>query len=261
MRNDSVILRAEKIEKNFGNLKILKGIDLEVQRGRVLVAIGPSGSGKSTLLRCLCGLEPLNGGRLYLDEQLVSSSRGHSYFRWLNKTHHLNRLRGEVGMIFQQFNLFPHMTVLQNVMIAPIKVRRLPIDQAEELAKEIICQVGLREKLNVFPAKLSGGQQQRVAVARALAMQPRVLLFDEVTSALDPELVGEVLKVIRDLARRGTTMIVVTHEMQFAWEIADQVAFMSDGKILEQGPPATIFNSPFEKRTRDFLQRTMKVGR
>jgi polar amino acid transport system ATP-binding protein len=259
MHSRAGVLEARQIEKRFGNLQVLKGVSLTVGKGETVVVIGPSGSGKSTLLRCICGLESLDGGELLVDGQRVVDSDSAKTWQGRRKARErFHELRGEIGMIFQRFNLFPHMTALGNVMEGPVQVRQVPPKEAERTARELLAKVGLADKVDVYPAKLSGGQQQRVAIARALAMQPKILLFDEVTSALDPELVGEVLKVMRTLAREGMTMVVVTHEMQFAEDVADRVLFMDEGLIVEDGPPDQIFKAPTQKRTRAFLQRILK---
>ena len=256
---DTLVIEGRAIEKRFAALHVLRGVSLALGRGEVVVVIGPSGSGKSTLLRCLSGLEWLDGGALHVEGRLVAD--GGSSRSWRSRRQaraRFHELRGEIGMIFQRFNLFPHMTALGNVMEAPVRVRGLGRAEAGRLARDVLGRVGLSDKADAFPATLSGGQQQRVAIARALAMQPRVLLFDEVTSALDPELIGEVLKVMRGLAQEGMTMVVVTHEMQFAEDVADRVVFMDEGMIVEEGPPARIFREPRESRTRAFLQRVLE---
>jgi len=258
MSNRPVVLEAKNIAKTFGDLKVLRDVSLAVGKGEAVVVIGPSGSGKSTLLRCICGLESLNGGEILVEGRIVVDSNSLKSWQGRRKARQrFNELRGEIGMIFQRFNLFPHMTALGNVMEAPVHVRQMPASEAERLARELLGKVGLADKLHMYPAKLSGGQQQRVAIARALAMQPRILLFDEVTSALDPELVGEVLKVMRGLAKEGMTMIVVTHEMQFAEDVADRVLFMDEGVIVEEGTPAQVLRAPTQQRTRSFLQRVI----
>ncbi len=244
------------VRKSFGQLEVLKGIDLAVQAGEVVVVIGPSGSGKSTLLRCVNFLEPVNAGRILVDGEMVGLREVDG--RLVQDTQErIDHLRSRIGMVFQRFNLFPHMTALGNVIEAPVHVGRVPRRQAEEMGMELLRKVGLADKGNAFPAKLSGGQQQRVAIARALAMRPKVMLFDEATSALDPELVGEVLAVMKDLAQEGMTMLVVTHEMGFAREVADRVAFMDDGRIVETAPPAQFFANPREQRTREFLGKIL----
>ncbi|WP_366923337.1 amino acid ABC transporter ATP-binding protein [Metallumcola ferriviriculae] len=240
------MIKIEGVNKWFGNLHVLKGIDLEIKEREVVVIIGASGSGKSTLLRCINFLEKAQKGDIYIDgEKMISQPKV------------VNRLRQEVGMVFQHFNLFPHMTVLQNVIEGPTQVKGMPKGQATELGKDLLEKVGLSDKLDTYPAMLSGGQKQRVAIARALAMQPKVMLFDEPTSALDPELVGEVLVVMEHLAKEGMTMVVVTHEMWFAKEAADRVIYMDDGKIVEQGKPDDIFSAPKNERTQAFLSQIL----
>src|SRR5438067_2785874 len=245
-----IIIHASKVNKYFGDKHVLKDVDFEVHKREVVALIGPSGSGKSTLIRCFNGLEKHTSGEIYIHGQKLDP-------RFSNKQ--LAPIRRELGMVFQNFNLFPHMTVLQNVIQAPLLVRKMPRDQAVALGEKLLDKVGLAEKSDTYPNKLSGGQKQRVAIARALAMQPQALLFDEPTSALDPELVGEVLKVMKDLAYEGSTMVVVTHEMQFARDVSDRVVFMSDGSIIEQGDPEDIFKQPREKRTQVFLERVLSV--
>jgi polar amino acid transport system ATP-binding protein len=250
------VVSAQKICKSFGTVDVLKGIDLEVQEREVLCLIGPSGSGKSTLLRCINHLEKIDAGRLYVDGVLVG------YRQRGDKLHELRESevafqRKDIGMVFQRFNLFPHMTALENVMEAPIQVRREPKAQVRERALELLDRVGLGDKAKSYPAQLSGGQQQRVAIARALAMKPTLMLFDEPTSALDPELVGDVLGVMKQLAKDGMTMVVVTHEMQFAREVADKVLFMDGGVVVEEGPPDQVIGSPREERTKSFLARVL----
>jgi ABC-type polar amino acid transport system ATPase subunit len=247
---DEVIIRAIKLNKYFGDKHVLKDIDFEVHKKEVVALIGPSGSGKSTLIRCLNGLEKATSGEIYIHGNKLDPRLS---------IKQLSPIRRELGMVFQNFNLFPHMTVLQNVIEAPLLVRKMSKDQAVALGEKLLAKVGLSEKRDVYPNRLSGGQKQRVAIARALAMQPRALLFDEPTSALDPELVGEVLKVMKDLAYEGSTMVVVTHEMQFARDVSDRVVFMSDGCIIEQGDPEEIFKHPREKRTQVFLERVLSV--
>jgi ABC-type polar amino acid transport system ATPase subunit len=248
--DEELIIRAVHVNKFFGEKHVLRDIDFEVRRGEVVALIGPSGSGKSTLIRCLNGLEKATSGEIYIHGERLNP--------WLSPKK-LSPLRRELGMVFQNFNLFPHMTALQNVIVAPMLVRKIPREQAQALGEEMLAKVGLLEKCNAYPGQLSGGQKQRVAIARALAMQPRALLFDEPTSALDPELVGEVLKVMKDLAYEGRTMVVVTHEMQFARDVSDRVVFMSDGAIVEEGDPEQIFRQPREKRTQVFLERVLSV--
>ncbi|MEU0529378.1 amino acid ABC transporter ATP-binding protein [Amycolatopsis tolypomycina] len=250
------VVSAQRIWKSFGSVDVLKGINLEVQEREVLCLIGPSGSGKSTLLRCINHLEKIDAGRLYVDGTLVGyKQRG-------DKLHELREKevafqRKDIGMVFQRFNLFPHMTALENVMEAPVQVRREPKAQVRQRALELLERVGLADKAKNYPAQLSGGQQQRVAIARALAMQPKLMLFDEPTSALDPELVGDVLGVMKQLAKDGMTMVVVTHEMQFAREVADKVLFMDGGVVVEEGPPERVIGSPREDRTKEFLARVL----
>src|SRR5437588_2475815 len=247
---DEVIIRAVKLNKYFGEKHVLNDIDFEVRKKEEVALIGPSGSGKSTLIRCLNGLERLTSGEIYIHGQKLNPHLS---------VKHLSPIRRELGMVFQNFNLFPHMTVLQNVIEAPLLVRKMPRAQAVALGERLQAKVGLAEKRDVYPSRLSGGQKQRVAIARALAMQPRALLFDEPTSALDPELVGEVLKVMRDLAYEGSTMVVVTHEMQFARDVSDRVVFISDGVIVEQGDPQELFKQPKHERTRLFLERVLST--
>ena len=244
------VVRLEGVHKSFGDNKVLRGIDLEVQAGEVLTVIGPSGSGKSTLLRCVNLLEPLNAGRIFLEGEEIT-----------RKGADVSAVRQRIGMVFQQFNLFPHLTVMDNLTLAARRIRKRPRADAESRARNLLERVGLEEKAEQHPHQLSGGQQQRVAIARALMMEPHVMLFDEVTSALDPELVGEVLVVMRDLARdMGMTMLVVTHEMQFAREVGDRVVFMDDGRIVEQGVPAEVLDRPQEERTRRFLRRSLQLA-
>ncbi len=241
----SEILRIENLHKYFGKLHVLRGIDLVLKKSEVLVIIGPSGSGKSTLLRCINHLEDHQEGRIYFEGKLVDPKRD------------VNRLRTKIGMVFQHFNLFPHLKVIENLTLAPVKVLSVDKREAEEKAKELLKRVGLIDKINEYPAKLSGGQQQRVAIARALMMDPDLMLFDEPTSALDPELVYEVLEVMKDLASSGMTMIVVTHEMGFAKEVADRVIFMDEGRIVEDAPPEVFFTFPKSERTKEFLKRIL----
>src|SRR5437868_9857550 len=247
---DEVIIRAIKLNKYFGDKHVLKDIDFEVRKREVVALIGPSGSGKSTLIRCLNGLEKRTSGEIYIHGQRLDP---HLSIKQLSP------IRRELGMVFQNFNLFPHMTVLQNVIEAPLLVRKMPRAQAVALGERLLAKVGLAEKRDVYPSRLSGGQKQRVAIARALAMQPRALLFDEPTSPLDPELAGEVLKVMPDLAYEGSTMVVVTHEMQFARDVSDRVVFISDGVIVEQGDPQELFKQPKHERTRLFLERVLST--
>lgn len=237
------MLKGSNIHKSFGDLEVLKGIDLEVAPSEVVVLVGVSGSGKSTLLRCFNFLERINKGTIEIDGQVIDP-----------KKHKLSEIRAEVGMVFQHFNLFPHMTVLENVIEAPIIVKKMKKADAIVLGKQLLEKVGLSDKADVYPSKLSGGQKQRVAIARSLAMEPKVLLFDEPTSALDPELVGEVLAVMQQLAQEGMTMVVVTHEMKFAKEVADRVIMLDEGRIIESADPATFFENPSHDRTKQFIQ-------
>ncbi len=234
------------LRKKFGHHEVLKGINLEVMPSEVLVVVGPSGSGKSTLLRCINGLEHATEGRIFIEGTDITDSRTD-----------INVVRQKVGMVFQSFNLFPHLTALRNVTLAPIKVKKMNPDEAIEKALKLLDKVGLRDKANAYPAHLSGGQQQRVAIARALAMDPDVMLFDEVTSALDPELVKEVLDTMKDLAREGMTMIVVTHEMGFAKEVGDRLIFMDEGRIVEEGRPEKVFTQPEHPRTKEFFSKIL----
>ncbi len=250
------MVSAQAVHKRFGRLEVLKGIDLDVQRGEVMCLLGPSGSGKSTFLRCINHLEKINSGRLLVDGELVG------YREAGGKLHELHekdvaRKRSEIGMVFQHFNLFPHMTAVENVMLGPIHVTKTSRDEAGDRARELLIRVGLGDKLGTYPVALSGGQQQRVAIARALAMQPKLMLFDEPTSALDPELVGDVLDTMRSLAQDGMTMIIVTHEMGFAREVADQVVFMDAGVVVEAGKPAAVLDDPQHERTRTFLHKVL----
>ena len=250
------MVRAEAVCKNFGALKVLKGVTLEVQRGQVLVLVGPSGSGKSTFLRCINHLEQVNAGRLYVDGDLIG------YRERAGKLHEMSprdaaKQRRDIGMVFQHFNLFPHRTALENIIEAPMQVKGVKKDAAVARAKDLLSQVGLSAKADAYPAQLSGGQQQRVAIARALAMSPKLMLFDEPTSALDPELVGEVLGVMKTLASEGMTMVVVTHEMGFAREVADQLVFMDGGVIVESGDPQEVLGNPSHERTKAFLSKVM----
>ncbi len=241
-----VLIDVKGLKKHFGRLEVLKGVDLQVRRGEVVVIIGPSGSGKSTFLRSLNLLEKPNGGTITVEGQDIMAD-----------AHKTRELRERMGMVFQQFNLFPHLRVLDNITIAPIKVKGIARDQAERKARELLERVGLSDKADAWPGKLSGGQKQRVAIVRALAMDPDVMLFDEPTSALDPEMVGEVLEVMKQLALGGMTMIVVTHEMGFAREVGDRVLFMDDGVIVEEGTPDEIFRAAKQPRTQDFLRKVL----
>ena len=242
----SAMIEVVDLRKSFGNLEVLSGVSFTVRAGELLTIIGPSGSGKSTVLRCITRLEEANSGTIIVDGYDVNSP-----------TTNMNRVRAEAGMVFQQFNLFPHMTALGNVTLGPRKVRGMARHAAEDLGMQLLSKVGLADKAFSYPEQLSGGQKQRVAIARALALQPKVILFDEPTSALDPELVGEVLSVMRQLAEEGMTMVVVSHEMAFAREVADKVAFMNQGLIVEEGPPDELFGNPKDPRLRDFLRRVL----
>lgn len=239
-------VKVENLQKSFGELEVLKGIDLEVKEGEVVCLIGPSGSGKSTFLRCLNRLEEITGGVVIVDDNDLTA-----------KGCNINKVRENIGMVFQQFNLFPHLNVLENIMLAPVDRKKATKEEAKEKALALLATVGLVEKASEYPANLSGGQQQRVAIARALAMQPDIMLFDEPTSALDPEMVGEVLEVMKKLASDGMTMVVVTHEMGFAREVADRVIFMDGGYIVEEGLPEEVFGNPQNKRTQDFLNKVL----
>lgn len=250
------MVKAEGVHKRFGNIEVLKGISLDVRRGEVVCLLGASGSGKSTFLRCINHLEKIDAGRLTVDGELVG------YRQVGNRLHELHdrdicRHRAEVGMVFQRFNLFAHMTALQNIIEAPVHVLGQPRAQALQRAHELLARVGLADRGNAYPNQLSGGQQQRIAIARALAMSPKLMLFDEPTSALDPELVGEVLEVMKSLARDGMTMVVVTHEMGFAREVADRVVMMHEGRIIESAPPEQFFTHPQHERTRQFLSKIL----
>ena len=250
------IIKTENICKSFGSVEVLKNVSLTVEPGEVVVIIGPSGAGKSTFLRSLNRLEKTTSGKIWIDDKLVEDRvNGHNQVKMHQKERAAILL--ETGMVFQRFNLFPHKTALQNVMLAPMTVKHVPEKDAREKAVKLLEQVGLGDKLDAYPAKLSGGQQQRVAIARALAMEPKIMLFDEPTSALDPELVGDVLAVMKKLAEDGMTMLVVTHEMGFAREVADRVVFMYDGVVLEEGTPQEIFTAPKHERTRQFLQSVL----
>ncbi|WP_404427190.1 amino acid ABC transporter ATP-binding protein [Ureibacillus chungkukjangi] len=240
------MIKVENLHKSFGKLDVLKGINYEVREKEVVCVIGPSGSGKSTFLRCINLLEEITDGAIYIEGVQVNDSKTD-----------INLIRTEVGMVFQQFNLFPHMTVIENIIMAPMFIRKLSKSEAENLALELLDKVGLREKAYNYPQQLSGGQQQRVAIARALAMKPKVMLFDEPTSALDPEMVKEVLDVMKQLAHEGMTMVVVTHEMGFAREVADRVVFMDGGYIVEQGQPEKLFDAPQNERTKAFLGKIL----
>ena len=240
------MIQIKSLHKSFGTLEVLKGIDLEITQGEVTVIMGPSGSGKSTLLRCINLLEDITSGTVIVD--------GHDV---RDKKTNINFIRTEAGMVFQQFNLFPHMTALGNVTLGPIKVRKMSKTEARKLGRDILAKVGLSDKADVYPDHLSGGQKQRVAIARSLALRPKAMLFDEPTSALDPELVGEVLEVMKQLGREGMTMVVVTHEMSFAREVADRVIFMDEGLIIEENTPEEMFTNPQHERTKSFLRKVL----
>jgi polar amino acid transport system ATP-binding protein len=250
MNDTAPLLRIEGLHKRYGDVEVLRGVDLDVPESGVICLIGGSGCGKSTLLKCANLIEPVHGGRIMLEGEEITSDRVDA-----------DRVRRHIGIVFQAFNLFPHMSVMANVTLAPRRVLDLPQREAEERGRELLSRFGLADKGDEYPDRLSGGQQQRAAIVRALAMEPRLLLLDEVTSALDPELVGEVLTVIRELAKSGMTMVIATHEMGFARQIADRVCFMSEGVILEAGPPEQIFGSPREERTQGFLKRIIEAGR
>jgi len=235
----------ENLHKAFGEVEVIKGVNLHIEPQEVVALIGPSGSGKSTLLRCMNYLEEPTAGKVTVAGTPLDGEAN------------INKVREEVGMVFQRFNLFPHMTALENIMLAPMKVKKVSRDDAAKKAKELLARVGLADKAESFPSQLSGGQQQRVAIARALAMEPKVMLFDEPTSALDPEMVGEVLDVMRSLAKEGMTMVIVTHEMGFAREVADRVLFVDDGQVLEQGAPQDLFEHPQQERTKNFLSKVL----
>lgn len=250
------MIKTEHLAKSFGELEVLKDINLTVEPGEVVVIIGPSGAGKSTFLRSLNRLEKITSGKIFIEDELFyHRENDKTVSKMENKKY--KQLLLEMGMVFQRFNLFPHKTVLENVMLAPMHVKKVSKERAEETARELIAKVGLADKLNEYPARLSGGQQQRVAIARALAMEPKIMLFDEPTSALDPELVGEVLYVMKELANQGMTMICVTHEMGFAREVADKVVFMANGKILETGTPQEIFSNPKTAEAKQFLKSVL----
>ncbi|XGU20996.1 amino acid ABC transporter ATP-binding protein [Rhodococcus sp. 3Y1] len=241
-----VKISVKGLKKSFGDNEVLKGLDVDIKSGEVVCVIGPSGSGKSTFLRCLNRLEDITAGSVRVDQ-----------FDLTNKDVDIDKVRQHIGMVFQHFSLFPHMSVVENVMLAPVQTGRSTKEQAREIAVKLLGQVGLAEKADAKPASLSGGQKQRVAIARALAMSPDIMLFDEATSALDPEMVGEVLQVLRDLAKQGMTMVVVTHEMGFAREVSDRVIFMADGYIVEEGKPESLFGNPQQQRTQDFLAKVL----
>ncbi|WP_304454666.1 amino acid ABC transporter ATP-binding protein [Nocardiopsis sp. YSL2] len=254
--DQDTMVAAEGVRKRFGRTEVLSGIDLRVRSGEVCCVLGPSGSGKSTFLRCVNHLEKINGGRLWVNGRLVGyRHRGGRLYEMRERE--IAAQRREIGMVFQRFNLFPHMTALENVTEGPVQVKREPLEEARRHALELLDRVGLADRAHAYPGELSGGQQQRVAIARSLAMRPELMLFDEPTSALDPELVGEVLDVMRDLARDGMTMIVVTHEIGFAREVADRLVFMDGGVVVEEGRPGTLLDSPRHERTRAFLSKVL----
>ncbi|KPQ05737.1 MAG: polar amino acid transport system ATP-binding protein [Rhodobacteraceae bacterium HLUCCA12] len=244
------LVRIRNLKKNFGTLEVLKGIDMDVHEGQIMALIGPSGSGKSTLLRTINQLEEVTSGEIWFDGTLVNAPLSHRA-----REKHLNALRRNIGMVFQHFNLFPHMTALENVTMAPVLLGLQTKDEAREKALRLLDKVGLGDRANYYPARLSGGQKQRVAIARALAMEPKMMLFDEVTSALDPELVGEVNRTMKQLAQENMTMLIVTHELKFAADTASHVVFMADGLIVEEGPPQQVLRDPVQARTRAFLQQ------
>ena len=243
--DEKSIISIQNLTKSYGATSVLKGVNLEVKKGEVVAIIGPSGSGKSTMLRCINAMEKITGGDIFFNGKSIAGTKN------------LPELRKDVGMVFQHFNLFPHMTVLKNVMYAPVTVRKEPRDRAQQYAMKLLKKVGMYDKMDVYPTTLSGGQQQRVAIARALAMKPEILLFDEPTSALDPEMVGEVLTVMKQLARTGMTMIVVTHEMGFAREVANKVAFMDEGVVMEEGTPEEVFDKTSNERVKAFLAKML----
>mgnify|MGYP002652510505 FL=1 len=245
-------LALQNVHKSFGQLEVLKGINLEVQAGEVACLLGPSGSGKSTFLRCVNHLDKATAGRLYVDGELIGYREKNGTLYEISEKEAAEQ-RSDIGMVFQSFNLFPHRTVIENIIEAPVQVKKIPEETARARAMELLEDVGLASKANNYPVQLSGGQQQRVAIARAVAMDPKLMLFDEPTSALDPELVGEVLRVMKDLAAEGMTMLVVTHEMGFAREVADKVFFMDGGVVIESGSPAEVLDNPQQPRTKDFL--------
>ena len=240
------MITVKNLHKSFGDLPVLCGIDEHISQGEVVVVIGPSGSGKSTFLRCLNLLETPTDGEIYIDNERINAPKVN-----------VNRIRQKMGMVFQQFNLFPHLTIMDNITLAPVKLKKMTKQEAVQKGEELLTRVGLSEKANAYPAQLSGGQKQRVAIARALAMQPEIMLFDEPTSALDPEMVGEVLDVMKDLAKSGMTMVVVTHEMGFAREVATRVLFMDQGVVMESGTPEQIFTNPQNERTQSFLNKVL----
>ena len=241
------MIRVENLHKNFGELEVLKGINIEVSKGEVIAIIGPSGSGKSTFLRCINRLEEPSSGAIYIDNQNI-----------MDKKTDINKVRQKLGMVFQHFNLFPHKNVLENITLAPTKLKKLPKETAEKKAMELLGRVGLIDKKDFYPSKLSGGQKQRIAIARALAMEPEIMLFDEPTSALDPEMIKEVLDVMVDLAKEGMTMMIVTHEMGFARNVAGRILFMSEGEIIEDSTPNMLFDNPKNKRVQEFLYKVLQ---
>ncbi|EEQ63981.1 amino acid ABC transporter ATP-binding protein [Helicobacter pullorum] len=241
------MIRVENLHKNFGELEVLKGINIEVSKGEVIAIIGPSGSGKSTFLRCINRLEEPSSGAIYIDNQNI-----------MDKKTDINKVRQKLGMVFQHFNLFPHKNVLENITLAPTKLKKLPKETAEKKAMELLGRVGLIDKKDFYPSKLSGGQKQRIAIARALAMEPEIMLFDEPTSALDPEMIKEVLDVMVDLAKEGMTMMIVTHEMGFARNVASRILFMSEGEIIEDSTPNMLFDNPKNKRVQEFLYKVLQ---
>lgn len=240
------MIQVKNLHKKFGDLEVLRGIDEHIEQGEVVVVIGPSGSGKSTFLRCLNLLETVTDGEIYVDDEQLNAPKVD-----------VNRIRQKMGMVFQQFNLFPHLTIMENITLAPVLLKKLTKDEAVKKGQELLARVNLSEKADAYPAQLSGGQKQRVAIARALAMDPEIMLFDEPTSALDPEMVGEVLDVMKDLAKSGMTMVIVTHEMGFAREVASRVLFMDQGVIMESGTPAEVFGNPQNERTQNFLSKVL----
>lgn len=240
------MIKVKNLHKHFGKLEVLRGIDEHIEQGEVVVVIGPSGSGKSTFLRCLNLLEIPTEGEIYIDDELINAPKVN-----------VNRIRQKMGMVFQQFNLFPHLTIMNNITLAPMQIKKMSKQDAVALGTKLLDRVGLLEKADAYPAQLSGGQKQRVAIARALAMEPEIMLFDEPTSALDPEMVGEVLDVMKDLAKDGMTMVVVTHEMGFAREVGSRVLFMDEGVILEQNTPVELFGNPQHERTKSFLSKVL----
>ncbi len=241
------MIKVENLHKNFGELEVLKGINIEVSKGEVIAIIGPSGSGKSTFLRCINRLEEPSSGAIYIDNQNI-----------MDKKTDINKVRQKLGMVFQHFNLFPHKNVLENITLAPTKLKKLPKETAEKKAMELLGRVGLIDKKDFYPSKLSGGQKQRIAIARALAMEPEIMLFDEPTSALDPEMIKEVLDVMVDLAKEGMTMMIVTHEMGFARNVASRILFMSEGEIIEDSTPNMLFDNPKNKRVQEFLYKVLQ---